>query len=350
MFLIPFLTGAIVYLLYEYLRYTPQKGQPSTPRSDPFDDMARHIRIPGILPPSDDKTINLLMEHCVDPDHLCLSTHVKVLKDTNPVLFQKSLDQACKLMIRHRDRLEQLRNIVAVNANSNHNALYRLRRMAYKGRMKIAPKIQVNAMCECADFLRVPCPLHPNDLNWLVKFSGCIGGKFVTRITRYSVSVNFTEKRFQAIREMSERVIPRGPYVPGYWKYVGPYSPSVYLKIFGGAIPAPVKDNQLYWDTESKDEKKKYDIPLIDYEEPRSSSPKCTCDILLTPSCEIHTHVPVPIMVDSVSVDGTHLTIQGHQVPVDLPRPGLSPTPFLDPENASDPFMGVGLDTIPELD
>ena len=196
MLLIPFLAGAIVYLLYYFFKYTLQDVPHSSPQSDPVDDMARHIRIPGVLPPSDDANINLLMEHSVDPENLCFSHQVNLLKKTNPVLYQKRLDTACTLMMRHRDRLEQLRNIVAVNANSNHNALYRLRRLAYKGRMKNAPKIQVDAMCECADFLRVPCPLHPNDLNWLVKFSGCIGGKFVTRITRYSVSINFSEKRF----------------------------------------------------------------------------------------------------------------------------------------------------------
>ena len=253
-------------------------------------------------------------------------------------------------MIRHRDRLESLRTLIGSNANQNHNALYRLRRLAYKGRMKQAPPITQNSPCECSEFLRVPCPAHPNYLNWSVNFSGCIGGQYATRTIRYSSAIKVGENVFGPLRRYSEIVRPAGPYVPGYWKYIGPYAPVIYLKIFGGALSLPAGDKMLDWDTETAAEKEKYDIPLLDYIAPTSDSPVGQSKISYAPLYALATRTYVSLVIDSVSPDGNTLVIQGHEAPDPLSSSAVTSSSSPSDAPASDPFMGIDWNTAPDLD
>ena len=152
----------IVLVIYCLIAPSPDPSIPQQPAVQ--NAMYSGQRLPRTLPYVADKNIKVILLYFSDPNDLKYADEFLALERENPDTIHSMMETACSLMIRQKQKIETAQELLGIVAATNLRILCKLRSAAYEKRPSIAPDI-TPTVCECGQFLKSPCPMHPNKLH-----------------------------------------------------------------------------------------------------------------------------------------------------------------------------------------
>ena len=253
----------------------------------------------GLLPPPTplvkDQRVDIIIRHFSDIENTVARSKFDSLQAKHPRLFATLMKRAFSAMNDHCKMVEATRVQLAINAKASRRTLCEIRKSIYLSSKDLPPST-TEVICECHDYFKVPCALHPNRLNWKISFSGFIGGKYKTETRLISVGRFPKESYLNKLRADLMIQYKKKSWKWGEGIYHGPYPPIYYFKLFGGDTPVSVHKDEYHWDKLTDLTKELVSSTTSDPKDLRI----CSCDPTdLQTNCLVHQSETTPIPTTS---------------------------------------------------